>query len=278
MERRQVARRQVDFDPEEIRKYMIPDITPFRVGLIVTWVLGIFMMNNAPAPYKPPPEDLMRYDELQAQADTMRSAIEAEHAMHHAHQQMYAAKGWFSNDPTYPSKKRIFDEAMAVYQRENAKRQQLRLEARRTVGIWSSYGLDAARQGFWDAYERGKQFAKSMTWWDVLLGAGRGSRDESLVITLLSWVLRIAMNFTLGFIYSLVSFLWGLFSIVADFSPDPASAVTFYVLAAIAATSIVATVIFVMYGTIATVVIGGAYVAANNQRLEGAQRERLHQE
>ena len=77
---------------------------------------------------------------------------------------------------------------------------------------------------------QGKDFAKSMTWWDVMFAGfgGRGSRDESALVLLLQWVLRIAMNFTIGFIYSLVSFLIGLFWIIADFSPNPASAMGFY--------------------------------------------------
>lgn len=278
-QRQMVRQRQkVDIDPVAIRKMLIPDITPFRIGLFLTWALGIFMMNNASAPYTPPPEDLARYDELQAQADTMRTAIEAEREFHRAYSEMYRAKGFFYNDPTYPSKLRVYENAKVVYERENTKRQQLRWEANKVVGIWSQFGLDAARASFWDAYERGKQFAKSMTWWDVLFSVGRGSRDEHIIITMLQWVLRIAMNFTIGFIYSLVSFLFGLFYIIADFSPDPASACTFYILGAIAATSIVVSVIVAMYGTIATVVVGGAYMAAQNEQLEGGARRREHLE
>lgn len=109
---------------------------------------------------------------------------------------------------------------------------------------------------------------------------GRGSRDESAVVLLLQWVLRIAMNFTIGFVYSLFSFLFSLFWIIADFSPSPASALGFYLCGFVAACSIVASIIFAMYGTIATVVVGGAYIA-HNQALEGGaggERRRLHQE
>lgn len=252
-------RPQTEIDPAKIRQMLIPDITPFRIGLFCAWALGIFMMNNAPAPYKPPLEDLDRYDELQARADTMIVAIEAEKQYWAAYSQMEAARGFFYNDPTYEGKKRHFQEREAVYLRENAKRQALRDEANKIVGIWSEYGLEATRQGFWKAYEKGKQFAKSMTWWDVMFTAfgasGRGGRDENLVVYLLQWVLRIAMNFTIGFLYSLVSFLINLFWIIADFSPDPTSAVAFYLCGFVAATAMVVSVLVAMYGTIATVVI-----------------------
>merc|ERR1711912_133812 len=138
-----------------------------------------------------------------------------------ASQQMNAAKGFLWNDPTYESKRRVFLAAQDKYRHENGKRQALRDEANQIVGIWSEYGLAAARQGFWDAYEKGKQFAKSMTWWDVIFAGfgGRGSRDESALVLLFQWVLRIAMNFTIGFFYSFVSFAVNLFWIIADFSP-----------------------------------------------------------
>lgn len=272
-----------EINPAEIRKMLIPDITPFRIGLFCTWVLGIFMMNNAPAPYKPPLEDLDRYDQLQAQADTMIVAIEAEKAYWAAHSQMNAATGFFYNDPTYESKRRLFLEREAVYKHENAKRQALRDEANQLVGIWSEYGLEATRQGFWNAYEKGKQFAKSMTWWDVMFSAfsGRGGRDENMVAIMLQWVLRILMNFTIGFFYSLISFLINLFWIIADFSPNPASAITFYMCGFVAACAMVGSILIAMYGTVATVVLGRAYVAAQNQQIEGGQgtqRGRLHHE
>lgn len=265
----------MDIDAAKLREALIPDITPFRIGLFATWIIGILMMNNAPAPYTPPPEDLDRYDGLQARADTMVMAIEAEKRFYAANHAMNQAKGFFYNDATYESKRRNFEEAKAVYTRENAKRQALRDEANKLVGIWSPYGLDATRQGFWNAYEKGKEFAKSMTWWDVMFAGfgGRGSRDESAVVLILQWVLRIAMNFTIGFIYSLVSFLFNLFWIIADFAPNPASAALFYACGFIAATSMVASILIAMYGTIATVVVGGAYVA-QQQSLEGAQARR----
>jgi len=201
----------------------------------------------------------------------MHSAIKAEKNFFHAYHQMSAAKGMLWNDPTFESKNRIYLQAKEVYERENAVRQGLRREANQLVGIWSEYGLQAARQGFWDAYERGKAFAKQMTWWDVIFAGfgGRGSRDESAIVLILQWVLRIAMNFTLGFFYSFISFAYNLFWIIADFAPNTASAVTFYGLAVLAAGSIVVSILVAMYGTIATVVIGGVYYAEKNARLEG---------
>jgi len=268
------AEQRLDIKPDELRKMLTPDITPFRIVLFLTWILGIFMMNNAPAPYAPPLEDLDRYDELHARADTMTDAIRAEKHFYQAYHAMSQSKGFFYNDPTFESKNREYERTKAIYQHENAKREALRKEANQLVGIWSEYGLKAARQGFWDAYEKGKAFAKSMTWWDVIFAGfgGRGSRDESAVVLILQWVLRIAMNFTIGFFYSFVSFVFNLFWIIADFSPNPASAATFWCLGFIAAGSIVASILIAMYGTIAAVVVGGAYVAVQNQAVEGGRQ------
>ena len=90
---------------------------------MVLWVCGILIMNNAPAPYQPPLEDLDRYDQLTAKADTMRTAIEAEQNYWIASRNMNQAKGFFWNDPTYESKRRVYEQAKDIYLRENAKRQ-----------------------------------------------------------------------------------------------------------------------------------------------------------
>jgi len=242
-------------------------------------------MNYAPAPYTPPDADVFRYEELQAEADTMVEAQNAEREMYIAYREMNDANGWFmgaEGRQQLAIKTRIFEEKKALYTKHNARRQEVRTEANKVVTIWSKYGLQATRDGFWKAFEKGKEFAKSMTWWDVMFAGFSGSRDReaSFVVIILQWVLRVAMNFTIGFIYSFFNFGYNLFYIIADFAPDPASAFMYYVLAILAAFSMVMSVIIAMYGTIATVVVGGAYAVVSNQALEGGaqgQRQRLNQ-
>jgi len=274
-------RRNVEVDMVKLKAALIPDVTPFRIFLFASWLFGLFLMNYASAPYTPPDDDIFRYDELQAKADTMTEAQEAERAYVHAYHEMNNANGWFlgaEGKRVLALRTADFEKKKAIYMKLNAERQSLRQEANSVVGIWSQYGLDATRKGFWEAYEKGKDFAKRMTWWDAMflaIGGGGRDRDTHVLVIILQFVLRIAMNFTLGFIYSFFNFSYNLFYIIADFAPDPASAVTYYFLGVLAAFSMVMSVIIAMYGTIATVVIGGGYALAQNAALEEQRRREL---
>lgn len=73
------------------------------------------------------------------------------------------------------------------------------------------------RERFWKAYQSGKDFAKRMTFWDVLFGVGGGSRDEELYVTLLRWLGQIMMNFTVGLISALFSFMFSLLSMLWEY-------------------------------------------------------------
>ncbi len=96
-----------------------------------------------------------------------------------------------------------------------AKREYLESEARSTVGIWSHYGIQDARDLFWNSYERGKQTAKRYTMFDALFSMG--SRDESFV----AFVLRIAFSFILNtiiaMIMAVISFLWNLWTLLVTY-------------------------------------------------------------
>ena len=97
------------------------------------------------------------------------------------------------------------DDATAKLRAAVREQKALESEAKASVGIWSQYGIDEVRERFWRAYQDGKDFAKRMTFWDVLLGVG-GRRDEELYVTMLRYLGQIMMNFTIGLISALVSF------------------------------------------------------------------------
>jgi len=141
-------------------------------------------------------------------------------------------------------------------------------EAKGSVGIWSTYGVEEVRERFWKAYESGKDFAKRMTWWDVIFGVGGGRRDEELWATLLRWLGQIMMNFTIGLMSALFSFGFALVSMIWEYKTSFLSGAIFFVVAMSAASAMVAAFIGGMYATAA----GGVYVLAKqarHARLEG---------
>merc|ERR1719311_941928 len=146
-------------------------------------------------------------------------------------------------------------------------RDALQSEAKAAVGLWSQYGVDEVRERFWKAYQSGKDFAKRMTFWDVVFGVG-GRRDEELYVTLLRWLGQIMMNFTIGLVSALFSFMFSLISMIWEYKASYLSGLLFFLVAMSGASAMVVTFVGGMYGTAA----GGVYAliqgGARNARLE----------
>ena len=145
-------------------------------------------------------------------------------------------------------------------------------EAKKTVGVFSTYGVSDAKRLFWSAWDWGKDFAKRMSWYDALFMAF-GSRDEGFWVYIVRIILRVLMNFTVGFIYALIWFIWKLFWFVRDYGGGIAGLI-FFILGSIAAFSMIVTTIMGMYAGAAA---GAATVVtfAKQQAIQGGrQRQR----
>merc|ERR1719399_1068189 len=142
------------------------------------------------------------------------------------------------------------------------------------VGLWSEYGIEEVRKRFWDAYQSGKDFAKRMTFWDVMFGVGGRGRDEELYVTLLRWLGQIMMNFTVGLVSALFSFMFSLISMIWEYKASYLSGLLFFLVAMSGASAMVATFVGGMYGAAA----GGVYAliqgGARHARLEGGRAAR----
>jgi len=141
-------------------------------------------------------------------------------------------------------------------------------EARAQVGIFSEYGVTDARESFWDAYYRGAGFAKRMSYWDALwMSIGAMRRDESLLSVFLNWLLSAALNFTIGMISALISFMFHLGSLLFSYQASPLTAITFFGLAFAGAFAVIASYLVGAYFVAATT----AFVtlqATGNLRIE----------
>ena len=73
---------------------------------------------------------------------------------------------------------------------------------------------------------------------------------------------------------ALIGFFWTLVGIVQSFNPDTSSAVLFYCVAGLAAVSMIATIVFGLYGTVGGTVYYVAKKAAASARLEGGAGRR----
>jgi len=249
----------------------LPRPGPKSAFVFSWWVLGLYALFFAQG-LTPSAESEQRYSELMQQAVFSPEAREIEHEMRRAMRDLDQVHvwGWRWREPysrLVPERKAYLAVAQRNLNAALAERDAIISEAKSEVGIWSTYGVEEVRDKFWKAYQSGKDFAKRMTWWDVLLGVG-GSRDEEAWVTLMRWAGQIMMNFTVGLISALVSFGFSLVSMIWEYKASLAGGLLFFVVAFSAASSMVAAFIGGMYATAA----GGVYVLAKqarNARLEG---------
>merc|ERR1719217_2003172 len=112
-----------------------------------------------------------------------------------------------------------------------------------------------------------------MTFWDVMLG-GVSRRDEEIYVMLLRWLGQIMMNFTVGLISALFSFMFSLISMIWEYKASYLSGLLCFLVAMSGASAMVATFVGGMYATAA----GGVYMliqsSARHARLEGGREQR----
>ena len=250
---------------------LIPKPGPKSVGFLVWWVLGLYALFMARAPYAPSIEEEQRYSELMNQATFSEDMRVAQQQLLGEQRALDEVNLWFpssSQKAMIPGAKDRVARARVIFDAEVRARNELVSEAKSMVGVWSTYGVEEVRKRFWDAYQSGKDFAKRMTFWDMMfVGVGRG-RDEEAWVSMMKWVGQIMMNFTVGLMSALVSFCFSLVSMIWEYKTSLASGAAFFFVAMSGASAMVALFIGGMYGT----AVGGVFVLAKqaqNARLEG---------
>merc|ERR1719164_143363 len=101
-----------------------------------------------------------------------------------------------------------------------------------------------------------------------MLGVG-SRRDEELLGTMLRWLGQIMMNFTIGLVSALFSFMFSLISMIWEYKASYLSGLLFFLVAMSGASAMVVTFVGGMYGAAA----GGVYAliqsSSRHARLEG---------
>lgn len=151
-------------------------------------------------------------------------------------------------------------------------------DARAEVGVFSEHAVEDARGTFWESYGRGVSFAKRMSYFDALyMAIGSMRRDESLVSLILNWLLQVAMNFAVGMVSALISFVFHVGSLIMSYQASPVSGVSFFVLAFSGAFSVIASFIVGAYMFTATTYFAVVQVSKMAIENERANQQRLHQ-
>ena len=111
----------------------------------------------------------------------------------------------------------------------------------------------------------------------MFMGIRSMGRDESMVEYAMKVLLQVLMNFSIGLCFALVFFVFGLWNIVRSYQPNPIVAVLFFIGAACAAFSFVATYLMAMYGAAAGGVYGVLKLAETQARAARLEQQRQQQ-
>merc|ERR1712048_1548712 len=105
------------------------------------------------------------------------------------------------------------------------------------------------------------------------MGIRSMSRDENMAEYIFKVLIQVLLNFSMGLIMALLFFIFGLWSIIKSYQPDPFTALVFFVSAACAGFAFVSSYLLVIYGAAAGGVYGVAKIAEGNMRIDqGGQR------
>ena len=154
----------------------------------------------------------------------------------------------------------------------NAEIASIESDAKAQLGLWSTAGVGEVRNKFWQRFEAGKRFGKQQTMMDAFFSIFSQRRDEQAMQFIIRWVFTILFNFTIGFVMTLITFLFTVVSVIRSFQPSLASAVAFYTVAGLGAASVVVGAILLMVGISGGTIYVGYKVVSENARIQGAQR------
>lgn len=204
---------------------------------------------------------------------------------HEAYAHYYRTKGWFACDATCARYKRMTQKRKFEWDAIRAEGNARMSDARHVAGLWSEVGVEEVKDSFFRHFHSGKSYAKRRSMWDAMfmgirsISRSRG-RDESMIEYSLKLLVQVLINFSIGLLMALVTFIWGLWGIIRTYQPNPVTGVVYFVTATCAAFAFVSTYLFMIYGAAAGGVYGMAKLAEANLRLEngggGGGRRNIH--
>ena len=256
-----------------------PHKTPRFTLTVVLYLLGLFLAFAAKPPVTVTPAMQDRYFakmEVAESADfELRARAEREYAR--ARRETNQANGFmcFANErcrKRVDGLKRRERELLAEAKEHREKRDALVREAKSELGLWSSLGVEETKSLFRKAYEDGKVYATRTSYYDTFWLILAGRSDDSLIELLLRWGMQVLANFTVGMVSAVLHFAWGLPSLIRTFGASAASAVCFYGIAVLSATSVAFSLLLLLFGTAGGVAYGVVAAAPELARLEQSQR------
>jgi len=240
-----------------------------------SYVFGILVLLLAGSGYKLSSTQHRDYNRIMNTID-LNAEYEASNKYYSAMQAYRGTKGWFTCDYLCQRNKARMDESKRILDSIRSEGYNRMSDAKSIAGLFSEVGVGEVKDSFWEYFASGKRFAKRQSMWDAMfMGIRSMSRDENMAEYMLKVLMQVLLNFSMGLVMALIFFVFGLWSIIKSYQPDPFTALVFFVSAASAAFAFVSTYLFLIYGATAGGLYGIAKIAETNMRIEqGNQRNR----
>jgi hypothetical protein len=176
------------------------------------------------------------YEELNKVDNTALYTVGA--SLNDAYNGYYRTKGWFTCDSFCQAYKADMHNYQRQYDALRAEEAARISVAKSKLGVFSEYGVEEARNLFWERFNQGKGFAQRQTKWDALFyGISAMGRDEKLISYLFRIVLSFLFNFTIGVVGAVVVFIFNLYSLILTFRASFLTGLVFFGFASLAAIS-----------------------------------------
>eukprot|EP00980_Cylindrotheca_fusiformis_P010344 scaffold2299_cov131-Cylindrotheca_fusiformis.AAC.31 len=238
-----------------------------------SYIIGILVILLVGSGTKLSYDQRRTYNNIMSTID-LQAEYDASQEFWMADQAYRASKGWFSCDGLCQRNKQRMENAkhkLDLIRKEGEARMS---DAKSVAGLFSEIGVGEVQDSFWSYFTHGKQFAKRQSMWDAMfIGFRSMRRDENFLEYALNLLMQVLVNFSMGLVMALIMFVIGLWSIVRSYQPNPLVAVAFFVAAACAAFSFVATYLLAIYGAAAGSVYGVLKFAETNARLQGGPQQ-----
>mmetsp|Transcript_29344 Transcript_29344/g.53727 ORF Transcript_29344/g.53727 Transcript_29344/m.53727 type:complete len:298 (-) Transcript_29344:165-1058(-) len=242
------------------------------------YLFGIVVLLLAGAGTKLTFDQQRQYNRIMSTID-LDAEFDASNRYAMSMQAYRASKGWFTCDSLCQRNKARMERTKATLDEIRAEGNARMSDAKSVAGVFSEVGVGEVKDSFWEYFAAGKKFAKRQSMWDAMFIGLRGMRrDESWMEYALKVLLQALLNFSMGLVMALFIFIFGLWSIVRSYQPNPVTAVAFFLSASCAAFAFVSTYLLALYGAAAGTVYGAAKLAESQRRLEGgAQQQQARQ-
>mmetsp|Transcript_10224 Transcript_10224/g.29133 ORF Transcript_10224/g.29133 Transcript_10224/m.29133 type:complete len:293 (-) Transcript_10224:4066-4944(-) len=265
-------------EPADLGQLVVRGATAFarrNKAITGSYLLGILVILLVGSGTKLTLDQRRQYNHIMSTID-LQVEYDASQEFWNANQAYRASKGWFTCDGLCQRNKRRMEDAkyrLDVIRQEGEARMS---DAKSVAGLFSEVGVGEVQDSFWSYFNNGKQFAKRQSMWDAMfMGIRSMGRDENFMEYAMRVLMNVLINFSMGLCVALIMFVIGLWSIVRSYQPNPIVAVLFFVCAACAAFSFVATYLLGMFGAAAGGVYGVLKIAETNAR--GARLEQQRQ-